>query len=143
MRGKGLEVVAHHAALLVGRTVVVVIVEAGLADRDDRRRHPGAQTVERSGDVVGRALGFVRMDADRRLQAVALGGGERALAVGEIAADRHDAVDAGGAGAREHRLAILVEPCVVNVRVGVGHRDGHSARNGRFRAPRRRIVAGP
>ena len=107
--------------LIGGRTVVVVIVEAGLADRHDRGRCAGTQFVEGGRNVGRRSFGLVRMDADRGKQSVPLGGAERALAVVYVAPDRDDRFHAGSTRTVDRCGAIVVILLIVHVCVRVDH----------------------
>ena len=117
--------VAHlgreHATLRVARAVIVVVVEAHLADRARRARPRRDQRVEGRRDIVGRVARFVRVDADGVVQAVPRGGRLSRGTVGHVGSDGQDARDAGGARACEHRVAVGVECGIVNVGVGVEH----------------------
>jgi len=56
----------EDGALDFARAVIVVIVEPGLADRDDVRAEPFAQRVQGARQVGRRVLRLVRMDPDGR-----------------------------------------------------------------------------
>jgi len=114
--------------LILGRTVVVMVVEPGFADRHDRRGRTGAQPVEGGRNVGGCALGLVRMDADRRVQGVGFGGTQRALAVGKVTADRDDRGNPSHSRPVERGFAVVVVLSIVNVRVRVDHQRRCSKR---------------
>ena len=115
------ELCLEYALLHVARAVIVVEVQPHLADRErwpGRARDEGVESIR---DVARCVFGFVGVNADRVVDAA----GERrvasAHAVFEMRADRHHAIDAGGARAREHGVAVGVEGGIVDVRVGIEH----------------------
>jgi 3-deoxy-D-arabino-heptulosonate 7-phosphate (DAHP) synthase class II len=59
------ELFNENAALVGRRTVLVKIVQAGFPNRYDSLTAQRAQRIERCSDVIGRTLGFMRMNADR------------------------------------------------------------------------------
>lgn len=107
----------EHVLLRVSRAVIVIIVEAGFADRDDAL--VAYERSEGCGDVRRRVFGFVRMNAGRGVQIVFCSDVEGALRVGEIAADRDRRCDTRGAHTRDDGIAIGIERFVVHMRVGV------------------------
>ena len=114
---------AEALLLLVARAVLVVEIEAGLADADD------LGMARRLDQAVGRALplllGLVRMDADRAPDVVvALGDGAHLLELVEPRADRQHARHAGRAGARQHARLVAGKLGEVEMAVAVDqHQD--------------------
>jgi len=110
-------------ALLRPRAVIVVVIQADLANRDrPQRSRLRDERVERRGDARRRVLGLVRMDAHRPLRAVCRRARLRPAARVEVRPDEHDPVDARRPRPLERRRAVAVEIGVVNVRVRVDHR---------------------
>ncbi len=95
-----------------------MVVEAGLADRHHLRR--GGQLADRLEQGGVEAAGVVRVEPRGGPQAVGLAGqrhgGRGVLGVG---ADRHQLGHPGLAGAVQHGPAVLLEPRVGQVEVGV------------------------
>ena len=115
------ELPREDVALHVARAVVVVIVQPRLADRDDPRAVPFAQRVERRRNIVRGVLRLVRVDADRRREAVEPSRVAGSAAIVHVTADRDDGVHAALARSREHRVTVVVERAVVHVGVRVDH----------------------
>src|SRR5262249_43135913 len=114
------ELPGEHPALDLARGAHVVVVEAALADRDDARvREPAGEELAPARVELRR---LVRVDADRREDArVGLRELERAR-VGEdpvARADRDQALEAAGPGAREDVAAVRVEVLGADVAVAV------------------------
>ena len=105
-----LDLRGEHAALVVGRGVVAVEVEADLAQRDHPR--PGQQRAHRVHVGLG---GLVRVPADDRPHAGMAGGQLHRL----LAADREDALDAGGGSLGDRGVGALL--AALEVRMGVDH----------------------
>ena len=105
-----LDLRGEHPALVVGRGVVAVEVEADLAQRD----HPGTGQQRAHGVDVGLG-GLVRVPADDRPHAGMAGGQLDRL----LAADREDALDAGGGSLGHRGVGALL--AALEVRVGVDH----------------------
>ncbi len=96
---------AKAALLRLARRVVVVVIEAGFAERHDFR-------VPRQRDEIGRRhvelfMGVMRMRADRAKHVgKALGDREQVRLALDPRRNRHHALDAGGAGARHHGIEL-------------------------------------
>ncbi len=83
-----------------------------------RLRH---ERIEGAGDVEGCILGLVRMDADRVIERIVTSDIPSPSAVGQIGPDRHDAPNADLPRALQHRVAVFVESCIVDVGMSVEH----------------------
>ena len=105
-----LDLRGEHAALIVGRGVVAVEVEADLAQRD----HPGTGQQRPHGLDLGLG-GLVRVPADDRPHAGMAGGKLDRL----LAADREDALDAGGGSLGDGGVGTLL--AALEMRMGVDH----------------------
>ena len=99
------DMAAKAALLRLARRVVVVIIEAGFADRHDFG-------MPRARDQIGRAhvelfMGVMRVRADRAEHVgKALGDGEQLRLALHARGNRHHARDAGGAGAPDHGVKL-------------------------------------
>ena len=135
------------AALVLGRRVRAVVVQAALADRHHGR--VGRQPPDPG--LVGRAVavGVVGVDADRGAHhVVGLRQGDGPLARLEADADRHDALHPRRPGLRQDRARLALAGVEVGVRVdyaatsstrgksGPGGRDGRARRGRRPTPPR-------
>ena len=132
------ELVGEGATLLRARRVVVVVVEAALADGHRALRDECAQPIEVTGRVV--SGGVVRMHAGRPPDEPRMGRRDATCALGglEGLADADDPLPARVAHARDHGVAVRVELLgrEVGVRVDPGRRR-------RRRAPARSTRRGP
>ena len=112
-----------------------VVVEAGLADRDDPRiRRPGDDPRPAGLVDLGRVMG---MDPDRRVQPrEAVDAAERALRRGDVPAGDKDALEAGQPRRPDDLVGVGLEPIGVEVAVAVDERGSgeRSTRRTRCRA---------
>jgi hypothetical protein len=94
--------------LVLDRREDPIVVEAGLADRDDPFvGRLARETRPRCAVDLG---GVVRMDADRGVEPrETLDEGERAGTRGDIPARNEDALDAGKAGAADDEVDVVLE----------------------------------
>src|ERR1051325_6036760 len=109
--------------LLVGmRRIVAVEVEAAFADRDAARmRRELTQLAERRVIAVAR---MVRMDAGRAVEVQPIGDLGREPALEHRGAGGDDRADARAAGAADHRIEVLVEARVRQIRADVDELHG-------------------
>ena len=113
-----LDLGGERGPLRFARSVVVVVVEPGLADGDD------AGCVEQVGDRVDAGRRLVRVQPDRGEDARVGGrGGDRRLRRGPVTPDRDHPRDAGLLGGRDGAGGPVGDPFVVDVAMGVdpGH----------------------
>ena len=118
------------ACLLPGAVaLVVVIIEAGLADADHARVRG---RVDQAGGVgVGVVVCLVRVDADRRPD-VGLAVGERddGVPLRDAGADTKHRPDPGSAGAGDDPGLILDQPGIVQVTVRIDKHQAGSTQRG-------------
>ena len=109
---------AKAALLRLARRVVVVVIEAGFAQRHDFR-------VPRQRDEIGRRhveffMGVMRVRADRAKHVrKALGDGEQVRLALDARGNRHHALDAGGTGARHDGVELGGEIGKIEMAVAV------------------------
>src|SRR6266851_10021822 len=112
-----------NVALDIARRVVVVIIEAGLADGDHfrmRRQHSQALI-----NIVSRLRSVVRMHADGGVQRrVTIRQADAGFKIGRsvASADGHHVLDSGGEGALDHGFAVGIELLTVQMTMGVDQR---------------------
>ena len=96
---------AKAALLRLARRVVVVVIEAGFADRHDFGMPRGRDQIGRG--YVELFMGVMRMRADRAEHVgKALGDGEQFRLALHSRGNRDHALDPGGAGARDHGVKL-------------------------------------
>ena len=131
----------ERGALLLARRIVVVIVEAALADRD----RTGCSELFDEGDVAGsvKTPGVVGMNAGGCKNEIRIGLGDLLCSGGRAKrlADADNSLRARGAGASDYRVAVAVEGRVREVGVAVEEDDRPSILRGHFRSIHRRIGA--
>ena len=104
----------------VGRRVIVMIVETGLADADAFRMR--GERADRRGVGLGLLGGVVGMGADGEIdRRKALGDRPQSVGLRDAGRDRRHALDAGGVGARDDARR--------SRRRNRGNRDGNGCRS--------------
>src|SRR5579871_3344880 len=115
---RGGDMGAEHPLLDVARTEIVVVIEPGLADADHLRL--GRQRRQALGRQFGMIGRLMRMGPDRAPNiGIAFGDRANPLKCVEPGRDRQHCADAGGAGAGDDRVALLVEIGKIEVAVAV------------------------
>src|SRR5688500_785724 len=120
-------------ALPVAVAMVVIEIEAALADSDDPRvRRPFHQI---GGLHVGMGVRLVRMDPDRGPDvALALGEADHLVPFGLAGRDVEHRADARRPGAGEHRLLLLDQALIVEMAMAVGEHGASLALSPPLRA---------
>src|SRR5712691_6804429 len=110
----------EDVALDIARRVIVVVVEACLADGHDFR--VPSQRGQAAISLIGGFRGIVRMHADGGVKRrVTIGQADAGFKIGRSVAgtDGHHVLDTGGKGALDHGFAVGIELLTVQMTMGV------------------------
>ena len=124
---------AEAGLLAVARTVIVVVVEAGLAEADDLRMAGQGDQRRRVG--FGLPAGLVGMNADGAPDVVVcLGDGQDPWELADPGANGQHPAHPGRRGTPEHAVDILDKAGIVQVAVAIDQRHGQVAPSAIFPA---------